>query len=63
MFCLHYYSNHARVKLTTIPEEDEEVYRVDQIKEFEEIPPNYIEWLIEILDEGIIFFVCINISV
>lgn len=52
MLRLHYYSNHASLRLATIHEDDEDVYRVDQIKEFEEVPTSYKEWLIDILDRG-----------
>lgn len=47
---LHYYSNHV---LSAIPEEDDEVYRIDQIKEFEQVSQAYKEWLSDLLQKGI----------
>lgn len=53
MLRLHYYSNYASVRLSTIYEdEDEDVYRIDQIKEFEAVPPSHIEWITDVLDKG-----------
>lgn len=52
MLRLHYYSNHAKFGLSTI-EEEEEVYPIDQIKEFEEVSATYKEWLADVLEQGI----------
>ncbi|KAK7793405.1 hypothetical protein R5R35_014311 [Gryllus longicercus] len=58
MLGLHYYSNAVCVRLPTIEEEDE-VYRIDQIKEFEHVDPAEKEALAELLlgeeDESQIF--------
>lgn len=48
---LHLYSNFYHIVLPTISEE-EEVYRIDQIKEFEEVSQAYIDWLTELLEKG-----------
>lgn len=47
---LHVYSGQFALLL---PHESEEVYRVDQIKEFEHISQAYKDWLAEILEKGI----------
>lgn len=52
MLGLHYYSNYACVRLATIYEEDDDVYRIDQIKEFEEVSPTQLEWISYVLDQG-----------
>lgn len=54
MLRLHCYSNYVRFKLEPIDEE-EEVYGVNQIKEFEEVSQLYKEWLAELLEQGIRF--------
>lgn len=46
---LHVYSGQFSILL---PQESEEVYRVDQIKEFEHISQAYKDWLAEILEKG-----------
>lgn len=46
---LHIYSGQFAILL---PHESEEVYRVDQIKEFEHISQAYKDWLAEILEKG-----------
>lgn len=51
MLRLHIFSNHVRVLLPPIQEEDE-VYSIDQIKEFEYVSPEYKEWLADILEQG-----------
>lgn len=53
MLRLHYYSNHASVRLSTIYEQDEDVYSLDQIKEFEDVSPLHVEWISYVLDKGI----------
>lgn len=50
MLRLHLYSNHFRLVLAPIPEE--EVYRVDQIREFEHISQAYKDWLADVLEKG-----------
>lgn len=52
MLSLHYYSNHASARLSTIYEQDEDVYSLDQIKEFEEVSPLHVEWISYVLDKG-----------
>lgn len=51
MLRLHFYSDHVKVRLTPINEE-EEFYRLDEIKEFEEVSQLYKEWLAELLEKG-----------
>lgn len=46
---LHIYSGQFAILL---PHESEEVYRIDQIKEFEYISQAYKDWLAEILEKG-----------
>lgn len=52
MLRLHFYSDHVKVRLAPISEEVEEVYRLDEIKEFEEVSQDYKEWLAELLEKG-----------
>lgn len=52
MLRLHFYSNHVKVQLTPINEE-EEVYGLHEIKEFEEVSQLDKEWLAELLEKGI----------
>lgn len=47
---LHVYSGQFAILL---PHENEEVYRIDQIKEFEHISQAYKDWLADILEKGI----------
>lgn len=55
MLRLHYYSNFAGLRLATIAEESEDdVYRIDQIKEFEAVSQAWKETLAEYLLKGII---------
>lgn len=55
---LHVYSGQFAILL---PHENEEVYRVDQIKEFEDISQGYKDWLADILDKGILCLFRINL--
>lgn len=60
---LHVYSGQFAILLQ---HESEEVYRVDQIKEFEHISQAYKDWLAEILEKGILtkrFFFLTFISI
>ncbi|KAK9888381.1 hypothetical protein WA026_000631 [Henosepilachna vigintioctopunctata] len=51
MIRLHCYSNHVlRILLPTLPEDDE-VWSLDQIKEFENVSQSYKEWLADILEK------------
>lgn len=52
MLGLHYYSNIVGLRLESI-EEDDEVYSLDQIKEFEEVSRAWKEALAEHLLQGI----------
>lgn len=52
MLRLHYYSNVVGLRLEAI-EEDDEVYSLDQIKEFEEVSRAWKEALAEHLLQGI----------
>lgn len=52
MLRLHFYSDHVNVRLAPINEEEEEVYRLDEIKEFEEVSQLDKEWLAELLEKG-----------
>lgn len=52
MLRLHYYSNVVGLRLEAI-EEDDEVYSLDQIKEFEEVSRAWKEELAEHLLQGI----------
>jgi hypothetical protein len=52
MLRLHYYSNVVGLHLEAI-EEDDEVYSLDQIKEFEEVSRAWKEALAEHLLQGI----------
>lgn len=52
MLRLHYFSNLVALQL---PDQDEEVYRLDQIKEFESVDPAWKEVLSEYLLQGICF--------
>jgi hypothetical protein len=52
MLRLHYYSNIVGFRLESI-EEDDEVYSLDQIKEFEEVSREWKEALAEHLLQGI----------
>lgn len=53
MIRLHCYSNHVlRIVLPTL-NEDDEVWSLDQIKEFEDVSQAYKEWLADILEKGI----------
>ena len=54
MLRLHYYSNSVGLRLPSIEEEDE-VYSLDQIKEFEAVSQAWKEELAEILQQGISF--------
>lgn len=51
MLRLHCFSNYVKFKLDPINEE-EEVYGVSQIKEFEEVSQLDKEWLAEFLEKG-----------
>lgn len=51
MLRLHIFSNHVRLFLPAI-EEEEEFYSIDQIKEFEYVSPEYKEWLADLLEQG-----------
>lgn len=51
MLRLHIFSNHVRIFLPTI-EEEEEVYSLDQIKEFETVSQDYKDWLADLLEKG-----------
>ncbi|KAG8288135.1 hypothetical protein J6590_023500 [Homalodisca vitripennis] len=48
MIRLHYYSNSVALRLPLI-EEEEEVYRIDEIKEFEAVDTAWKETLAQIL--------------
>lgn len=52
MLRLHYYSNVVRLRLQSI-DEDDEVYSLDQIKEFEDVSRAWKEALAEHLLQGI----------
>lgn len=49
---LHYYSNTIGLRLSSIEEEEEEVYRIDEIKEFEVVAPALKEAVAETLAQG-----------
>lgn len=53
MLRLHLYSNYVKIRLPRIDEE--EVYGINEIKEFEEISQPYKDWLAEVLEKGISF--------
>jgi hypothetical protein len=53
MLRLHYYSNVVRLRLESIDEDDDEVYSLDQIKEFEDVSRAWKEALAEHLLQGI----------
>lgn len=52
MLRLHIFSNHVRLYLPTI-EEEEDFYSIDEIKEFENVSQAYKEWLADVLEQGI----------
>jgi uncharacterized protein HemX len=52
MLRLHYYSNVVRLRLESIDEDDDEVYSLDQIKEFEAVSRAWKEALAEHLLQG-----------
>lgn len=51
---LHVYSGQFAI---LSPHENEEVYRIDQIKEFEHISQAYKDWLADILEKGTQFYI------
>ena len=58
MLRLHYYSNSVGLRLPSIEEEDE-VYGLEQIKEFEAISQAWKEVLTELLQRGIHASFCV----
>lgn len=59
MLRLHIFSNHVRLFLPTI-EEEEEFYSIDQIKEFEYVSPEYKEWIADVLEKGTTISNCLK---